>query len=156
MDVRYILKSPAFLILLLIAFAFTLPELLTASGFVGVALYPLTFVFVPMIKASFDTILIIIATYYGGELVWRERERKIHEIIDATPLPAWALTLPKMIGLTLVLFATLLVGMAVGILVQLLKGGVDLAPGEYLRWYLLPGASGRRSDRGAGGVRPDA
>jgi ABC-2 type transport system permease protein len=46
--------------------------------------------------------------------------------------------LPKMLGLALVLFATLLVGMAVGMLVQLLKGGVDLAPGEYLLWYLLP------------------
>ena len=140
MEARYILKSPVFLILLIIAFVFTLPGLLTASGFLDEALYPLTSVFVPIIEASFDTILIIIATYYGGELVWRERERKLHEIIDATPLPAWALMLPKMLGLALVLFATLLVGIVVGILVQLLKGGVDIAPGEYLLWYLLPGA----------------
>jgi len=140
MEARYILKSPAFLILLLIAFAFTLPSLLTASGWMGVPSYPLTAISVPIIEASFDTILIIIATYYGGELVWRERERKMHEIIDATPLPAWALMLPKMLGLALVLCATLLVGMAVGILVQLLEGGVDLAPGEYWLWYLLPGA----------------
>ena len=139
MEARFILKSPAFLILLIIAFAFTLPGLLTASGWVGVALYPLTFVSVPIIEASFDAILIIIATYYGGELVWRERDRNIHEIIDATPLPAWALMLPKMLGLALVLFTTLLVGMAVGILAQLLEGGVALAPGDYLLWYLLPG-----------------
>lgn len=138
-EARFILKSPAFLILLLIAFAFTLPALLTASDFANVALYPLTIVSVPVIEASFDTILIIIATYYGGELVWRERERKIHEIIDATPLAAWALMLPKMLGLALVLFATLLVGMAVGILVQLLDGGVEIALGDYLLWYLLPG-----------------
>jgi len=140
MEARYILKSPAFLILLVIAFAFTLPSLLTATGWMGVALYPLTSVSVPIIEASFDTILIVIATYYGGELVWRERERKIHEIIDATPLPAWALMLPKMLGLALVLFATLLVGLGVGILVQLLEGGVDIAASEYLLWYLLPGA----------------
>ena len=139
MEARYILKSPAFLILLIMAFAFTLPGLLTASGFLDGALYPLTFVSVPIIEASFDTILIIIATFYGGELVWRERERNIHEIIDATPLPAWALMLPKMLGLALVLFATLLVGMAVGVLVQLLDGGVDPGLREYLLWYLLPG-----------------
>ncbi len=140
MEVRYILKSPVFLILLVIAFAFTLPGLLTASGFLGGALYPLTSVSVPIIQESFAKILIIIATFYGGELVWRERERQMHEIIDATPLPSWALMLPKMLGLALVLFATLLVGMAVGILVQLLDGGVDIALGEYLHWYLLPGA----------------
>jgi ABC-2 type transport system permease protein len=139
LEARYIVKSPAFPILLLIAFAFTLPALLTASGWIGVPLYPLTSISVPIIEASFDTVLIIIATYYGGELVWRERERKIHEIIDSTPLPAWALMLPKMLGLTLVLFATLLVGMAVGILAQLLEGGVDISPGEYSLWYLLPG-----------------
>lgn len=140
MEARFIFRSRVFLILLLVAFAFTLPSLLTATGMFDVPLYPLTSVLVPIIQASFATLLIVIATYYGGELVWRERERKIHEIIDATPLPAWALMLPKMLGLALVLVATLLVGMAVGILVQLLRGGVDIAPGEYLRWYLLPGA----------------
>lgn len=139
MEARHILKSPTFLILLIIAVAFTLPGLLTASAFLGVQLYPLTFVFVPIIDESFDAILVIIAAYYGGELVWRERERKVHEIIDATPLPAWALMLPKMLALALVLLTTLSVGIAVGILVQLLDGGVEPALREYLHWYLLPG-----------------
>jgi hypothetical protein len=138
MEARYILKSPVFLILLVMAFLFTLPGLLTARGFLGGALYPLTSISVPIIEESFDKLLIVIATYYGGELVWRERERKIHEIIDATPLPAWALMLPKMLGLALVLFTTLIVGMTVGILVQLIDGAVEIAPGEYLLWYLLP------------------
>jgi hypothetical protein len=139
MEAAYIFKSSAFLILLLMAFVYTLLAVLFATGWMGVSLYPLTSVAVPLIEASFDTILLIIATYYGGELVWRERERKIHEIIDATPLPAWALMLPKMLGLALVLFTTLLVGMAVAVIVQLLEGGVEIAAGEYLLWYLLPG-----------------
>ena len=140
MEARFILRSPAFSLLLVMAFAFALPGVLTASGWFGVSLYPLTWVTVPIVEASFDTILIIIAAYYGGELVWRERERKVHEIIDSTPLPEWALMLPKMLGLALVLFATLIVGMAVGILAQLLEGGVEIALSEYLLWYLLPGA----------------
>ncbi|MET1110805.1 MAG: M1 family aminopeptidase [Allosphingosinicella sp.] len=140
MEARYILKSPAFLILLLMAFGFALPGVLTPSGWMDSTLYPLTAISVPTLEAIFDTILIIIAAYYGGELVWREREWKIHEIIDSTPLPAWALMLPKMLGLALVLVATLIVGMATGILAQRLAGGVDVAPGEYALWYLLPGA----------------
>jgi hypothetical protein len=138
MEARYIFRSPAFLILLLLAFAVTLPSLLAASDRFGTAFYPLTSAIVPGIEEIFRTILVVIATYYGGELVWRERERKIHEIIDSTPLPEWALMLPKMLGLAVVLVATLLIGMAVGILVQLLEGGVALAPGEYWLWYLLP------------------
>lgn len=138
MEARYIVKSPAFLILLIIVTIFTFSVQLTASGWMDVPFYPLTFLSLP--EAGFDTMLIIIATFYGGELVWRERERKVNEIIDATPLVAAALMLPKMLGLALVIFATLLVGMAVSMLVQLLKGGVDLAPGEYLLWYFLPEA----------------
>lgn len=141
MEARFILRSPAFPILLLIAVAFTVPALLTASDFTGVAIYPLTTVTVPIVEASFDSILIIIATYYGGELAWRERERRMHEIIDSTPLAAWALMLPKALGLALVLFAILLAGTTVGILAQLMDGGVDIEPGQYLFGYLLPGAA---------------
>ena len=140
MEARYIFKSPAFLILLLMAFGFALPSILTPTGWMEAPLYALTAITVPTIEAIFDTILIIIAAYYGGELVWREREWKIHEIVDSTPLPAWALMLPKMLGLSIVLVATLLVGMATGILAQAIGGGVDVAPGEYLLWYLLPNA----------------
>jgi ABC-type transport system involved in multi-copper enzyme maturation permease subunit len=140
LEARFILKSPVFLILLLIAFAFTLPGLWFASGWMDVPLYPLPSVLVPIVQASFDTILVIIAAYYGGELVWRERERRIHEIIDATPLPGWALMLPKIVGLALVLVATLLVGMAVALLVQALKGAGAIEAGPYLSWYLIPGA----------------
>ena len=140
MEARSILRSPAFAILLAIAFLFTLPALLTASGWYGVAVYPLTSVSVPIIDAGFHTVLLIIATFYGGELVWRDRERHVHEIVDATPLAAWTLMLPKMLGLAFALISTLLVGMAAGLLVQALEGGVSPAPGEYLRWYLVPGA----------------
>jgi ABC-type transport system involved in multi-copper enzyme maturation permease subunit len=138
MEARFILTSPAFAILLIIAFVFALPNLLTASDFADVPLYPRTVVSVGAVEGIFDTLLIIIATYFGGELVWRERERRMNEIIDSSPLPAWALMLPKMLGLAFVLIMTLLVGMTVGILAQLIEGGVDIEPGDYLLWYLLP------------------
>ena len=136
MEARHILKSPLFLILLGFASFFTFITGLTAADVFDVPFYPLTFLSLP--EGGFDTILIIIAAYYGGELVWRERERKTHEIIDATPIPAAALMLPKMLALALVLFATLLVGVLISMLVQLLKGGVDLEPARFVLWYLLP------------------
>jgi len=141
MEARYVFRSPVFLILLLMAFAVTLPSLLASSDRFGTASFPLTALLIPGIAEIFRTILIVIAAYYGGELVWRERERKVSEIIDATPLPEWALMLPKMLGLALVLFATLSAGMLAGILAQLTGGGARPEPGEYLLWYLLPGAA---------------
>ena len=49
---------------------------------------------------------IIIAIYYAGELVWRDRERRMHEIVDATAAPDWAHLAPKILAITLVLLAT--------------------------------------------------
>ncbi|HYI42807.1 MAG TPA: M1 family aminopeptidase [Sphingomicrobium sp.] len=137
MEARYIFKSPLFLFLLGIAFFLTFINLLAPTGWMDLPLYPVTSIAVPIIDISFRTILIICATYFGGELVWRERERKMHEIIDATPLPAWALMLPKMAGLSLVLVATLLVGTGAGLLAQMLAG-IEPQFGQFFSWYLLP------------------
>ena len=37
---------------------------------------------------QFTTFPLVIAAYYAGELVWRDRERRVHEILDAT-IPLW-------------------------------------------------------------------
>ena len=58
-------------------------------------------------ERRFTFIPIIIAIYYAGELVWRERDRRIHEIVDATAAPDWAFMVPKTLAIALVLFATL-------------------------------------------------
>ncbi len=40
------------------------------------------------VRGSFQVVLLMIAVFYGGELVWRERDRQINEIIDSTPCRA--------------------------------------------------------------------
>ncbi len=138
MEARFILQSAVFWILLLIALAFALPGLLTASTVAGTPVHPLTSVLVPILDDSFRTLLVVVAAYFGGELVWRERERRVDAIIDATPLPAWALMLPKMLGLAFVLLATLVVSAAVAMTLQAIDGSVAIVPADYLRWYLVP------------------
>jgi hypothetical protein len=91
----------------------------------------------PAARGHLHFIPIIIAIYYAGELVWRERDRKTHEIIDATPLPNWAFAVPKTLAVALVLFSTLLISVVAAMLVQLLKGH-HFELGKYLLWYVLP------------------
>ncbi len=61
---------------------------------------------VDALTGAFTLIPIIIAIYYAGELVWRDRERRMHEIVDATAAPDWAFIAPKVLAITLVLLAT--------------------------------------------------
>lgn len=137
-EMRLVFKSPAFAVLLMIGLFNAVGGLLFANELYGTPSRPLTFVVVRDLLGMFGIIPIIIAIYYAGELVWRDRERKMHEIIDATALPNWAYLVPKTLAVTLVLFATLAVSVLAAILVQLGRGVTDLALGQYFVWYLLP------------------
>jgi aminopeptidase N len=89
---------------------------------------------------AFGIIPILVAIYYSGELVWRERDRRMHEIIDAAPIPDWAFFIPKTLAVSLVLISTLCVGVLTAITVQLLRGYFNLELGKYVLWYVLPQA----------------
>ncbi|WP_337188578.1 M1 family aminopeptidase [Phenylobacterium sp.] len=137
-EMAQVFKSPAFVVLILIGLFNSVGGLLLGGELQGAALYPVTRWVITILQGSFTLVVIIIAIYYAGELVWRDRDRKTHEIVDATAAPDWTFIVPKTLALALVLLATLLVSALAGVLVQLFKGYVDIQPGKYLLWYLLP------------------
>lgn len=133
-----VFKSPAFVVLLLIGLFNAGGALWFANEIYGTPARPRTFSLIELLFGSFGIIPIIIAIYYAGELVWRDRDRKMHEIVDATSLPNWAYLVPKTLAVAAVLFATLLVSVVAAILIQLARGMTDLQLGQYIGWYLLP------------------
>jgi ABC-2 type transport system permease protein len=137
-EMAQVFKSPAFFVLLLIGLFNAGGSLLFGNEIYGTPARPLTFALIDTLRGAFGIIPIIIAIYYAGELVWRDRDRKMHEIIDATSLPNWAYLVPKTLAVSGVLVATLVAGMVAAILIQLFRGVTDISFGEYLRWYLIP------------------
>ena len=137
-EMAQVFKSPAFFVLLVIGLFNAGGSLFFANEIYGTPARPLTFAVLQVLFGAFGIIPIIIAIYYAGELVWRDRERKMHEIIDATSLPNWAYLIPKVLAVSLVLFATLVISMIAAMLIQLTRGVTDLAFDHYLMWYLLP------------------
>jgi aminopeptidase N len=95
---------------------------------------------VTAVSNTFTAILIMIAAFYGGELVWRERDRKINELIDATPVPSWIMTVPKILAIFLVLLIVNLAAMATGLFYQLVQGSHFVGIPEYLGWFIVPAA----------------
>jgi ABC-2 type transport system permease protein len=141
-EMKQVFKSPAFAVLVALGVINTCGSLWFSSEMYGTPTLPVTRAVIPILQGSFTIFPLIIAVYYAGELVWRERERRMHEIIDATPLPNWAYVVPKTIAVALVLLTTLLFGVLAAILVQLIKGYTDLELGKYLSWYVLPQSAG--------------
>ncbi|PSS57659.1 aminopeptidase, partial [Ensifer sp. NM-2] len=106
----------------------------------GADIYPVTRWAIQTVEGAFTFIVILIAIYYSGELVWRERDRKTHEIVDATAAPDWTFVVPKTAAIALVLISTLAFAVLGAILAQLSKGFTDLQLEKYLFWYILPNA----------------
>ncbi|MGA8810038.1 MAG: M1 family aminopeptidase [Thermoanaerobaculia bacterium] len=137
-EIRQVVRSASFAIVMAYGTFITFFVLISQRDPDGRPTYPTTLSMIPAIEGAFQVIPLIIAIYYAGELVWRERDRRVHELVDASPMPNWAYVVPKTLAMGLVLLAALLTTVVASALVQLSLGFHDLELGNYLLWYVLP------------------
>ncbi|MCY4030177.1 MAG: ABC transporter permease subunit [Acidobacteria bacterium] len=138
LEVTGVVRSMAFLVIL----AFGVLNMIGNSSMVdrlfGTPVYPVTHLMISILQGGVLFVLIIV-TFYSGELVWRERTARVHELFDALPMPNWALWGAKLIALALVVAALMLVSMLTGMGIQAGRGYYDFEVGLYLRGLLLVG-----------------
>ena len=137
-EVKQVIMSPAFPVLMLWGLYVTIFVLVTQRYPDYMPEYPTTLSLIPEIEDAFHVIPLVVAIYYAGELVWRERDRRVHELIDASPMPNWAYVVPKTIAMAVLFAAMLLSTVGAAIALQVSLGFHDLELGKYLFWYVLP------------------
>jgi len=137
-DMGFVFRSPAFFVLLGIGVLNAGASVFYTGEIYGSGSYPATRLMVQALLGAFTIMPIIIAIYYSGELVWRDRERRLHEIVDATAAPDWTHLVPKIAAIAMVLTATSLVAVLAGMAVQLAKGYTHFEIGAYLLWFVMP------------------
>ena len=74
----------------------------------------------------------MVAVFYGGELVWRERDRKLNEILDRRPLPELGDDRSEDLAVFAVLLVLNAVAMATGLFDQLSHGAREFGIGAYI------------------------
>ncbi|MFG5409617.1 hypothetical protein ABXN37_17880 [Piscinibacter sakaiensis] len=141
-DMAFVFRSPAFFVLLALGVFNSIGALVAVAEQRGTPFLPVTRAVVQALEGSFTIFPIIIAIYYAGELVWRDRQQRMHEIVDATAAPGWTHLLPKVVAIAGVLAATYAAAMLTGIGFQWLKGLREVEPLAYLGWFVLPGVIG--------------
>jgi hypothetical protein len=102
----------------------------------GTTTWPVTYQMIDIVNSSFGLFLLVIIVFYSGELVWAERDVKIAQITDATPVPNGMAYLAKLTALAGVLVVLLLVIMATGIAIQAAKGYTHFEIALYLQSLL--------------------
>jgi ABC-type transport system involved in multi-copper enzyme maturation permease subunit len=102
----------------------------------GTSTYPVTYQTMSIAGGSFAIFMLILITFYSGELVWRERDAGTNELVDALPVPRWTSFLAKMLALFLIPALLQTVMMLAGIGIQLSKGYTRLEPLLYVKELL--------------------
>jgi hypothetical protein len=136
-DTASVLRSLPFLILLGLGLANFLAGAGLSNSRFGTSFYPVTGQMLQTLRGSYQFLLYLIVAYYAGEVIWRERDARLADATDASPVPNWMPLLAK----TGALFAVVLIFMAAGVLAsigfQLWHGYTHLELGVYLRGALI-------------------
>jgi ABC-2 type transport system permease protein len=103
----------------------------------AVRTYPVTHMMLLMAGAGFVIFAIAIIIFYSGELVWRERDAQLNQVIDAFPLQRWVLFCSKLFALMLVQVLVVLTIMLAGLTVQIVQGYHHFEFGLYFRELFL-------------------
>jgi ABC-type transport system involved in multi-copper enzyme maturation permease subunit len=132
-------KSLAGLFLLVVYPAFIVLVLIMESEHWSIPILPRTgfivakYLTAPLTQASdFRMMIPLVIIYFAGELVWREREARLGENVDATSAPDWVLFLGKYLGVAFILAALMLCLTASGIVAQMIMGYFDFEVSKYL------------------------
>jgi ABC-type transport system involved in multi-copper enzyme maturation permease subunit len=138
-DFTGMLKGTAFMIVAGIGLVNMFFGLAFSTSLYENEILPVTYHVVDMIRGSFELFTMILIVFYSGLLVWKEREPKFDEVVDATPVSLGVPLAAKFTALMLLLLVLLCGSALGGMLFQLIKGYNRLEPGVYLGLYILPG-----------------
>ncbi len=136
-DTVGVLKSVPFLVMLAFGVFNLVGASTTIDDMYGTKVYPVTLLMLEAIQGSYTFLLVLIVTFYAGELVWKERGAKLNEVIDAMPVPNWVPLLAKLGAIALVVLAFMSVGVLTAIGYQLARGYTSLEVGLYVKGLLL-------------------
>jgi ABC-type transport system involved in multi-copper enzyme maturation permease subunit len=132
-NLRESVKNIYFAVIALAGVLALVASSLDLGSIYGTNTYPVTYQLLDLIRDVFALFMLVVTTFYAGELVWREREARMAQMMDALPVPSWLPLLAKTLGLVGLQAVMLAIAMVVAMLVQLFKGYFALEPVLYLR-----------------------
>ncbi|CAN7283481.1 ABC transporter permease/M1 family aminopeptidase [Duganella sp. LjRoot269] len=137
LNLRETTKNIYFVVIVLAGVLMMFASSLDMGSMFGTTTYPVTYLVLESVSETFALFMLVITTFYAGELVWREREARMGQMLDALPVPSWLPMLSKLfalIGLQVLLMAIVMLS---GMAIQIVKGYFILEPGLYLYHLFL-------------------
>ncbi len=131
-ELKQVIFSAPFMILAGVSIVTLMIPLFAPIGAYGTTNWPLTQNMVNVISGISGLFLFVIIAFYSAELVWRERQSGMGDIVDSFPVHNSVFWVSKILALIAAISGLFLVGMILTITVQLFKGQFNLELGQYL------------------------
>jgi len=132
-EYKSITKSVPFIILSLLALVLFVSNIYFATEFRGDTTLPTSATMATLVLGSFGLSILIISVFFGGDIMWRDRTVKIHEILDSTPVKNTTLVASKWGALGATILTLILMGIICGAVAQFIIGGTKINLGTYLQ-----------------------
>ena len=134
LNFRETIRNVYFAVIALAGVLFCITVSTTSGSIFGTITWPVTYQMLEIVSGTFSVFMLVIVTFYAGELAWREREARIDQIHDALPIPTWLPFAAKLLALMLVPVVLQAVLMLTGLGIQTAKGYHRYEIGLYLHW----------------------
>jgi ABC-2 type transport system permease protein len=133
-EFRGLVKNVYFLIILCLGVGFIFLLGFRNIGLIrGTLTYPVTAQVLDTTKTSLYFFSFVIILFCSGELVWRERKRRVQEIYDVLPLPEWVPFTGKLGAIFYVQILVVSLVFVSGVIIQLLQGYTHFELSLYLQ-----------------------
>jgi len=130
-------KSVPFIIMAALAAALFAFLTIVTVFFAPQKLVPTSLFMVSLGFSSFLIPIVLIIAFFSGEMIWRDKTAKFSELLDSTSVKNWPLLLGKWLALCGVLITLCIVGIIIGIIVQIFGGGPPVNLALYFKYTFL-------------------
>ncbi|NUY81047.1 hypothetical protein HUK80_09090 [Flavobacterium sp. MAH-1] len=136
-ETKSIIKNPVYITVMAIGFIILIVGFCTLTDSFGTTRYPTTYIVADSILDSYAVFFYGFIAFYTGVLVWKERDAKINEIQDATPVLSGMLFTSKFIAIFLSILLVIVVSIVLGIFTQMLYGYTNFEIDVYFKELIL-------------------
>lgn len=128
----YVVRDVYFYAIVAASILFLVVAAAQSGQMFGTPVQPVTYQVLDQLSSQFTLFMVILITFYAGQLVWRERDVRMQQVHDALPLPSSLTLAAKGVGLGLVCAMLMLVVLVTGVGTQLSYGFTDIHLGLYV------------------------
>lgn len=134
---KSIIKSVTFKIMFIFAFIMLIANVTGSFEYFGLKTYPVTYKMLDIIQGSSGLFIAIILVFFSGELIWRDRDNKINEVVDATPHTTMISLTAKALSLVCVTSLLYFFLTFCAIIYQLINGFTRIELGVYFSYFIF-------------------